>query len=221
MSRELKRCRKCSVFSGADVTMRVRCGSTERFVRSAILDRDIFGSRSNTPKNTSWSMDLVGRLDHAVGPGVMERPAVSNFTNRNVSIHEGPESAAERDAAAGEYDALFGTSDENPSTIYRQAQQLLPAPEVSLRSSAPVSPVSVVLPAYSPLGRATQFSGLVFFTLDVDRDGVPSNFEMAGGPPFMRAEVEQAALQWRFPKDLIYLHVTAAISYASGCKKKE
>lgn len=73
LKRELKRCKKCLVFSGSTVTMQVNCGGTTRVIRSDILDRDMFDAAANTPTNTAWTMQLLDNLNQALGPGVMEK----------------------------------------------------------------------------------------------------------------------------------------------------
>src|SRR5437763_2773214 len=42
LRRELKRCKKCLVFSGANVQVRVQCGAKTHIIRSDILDKDVF-----------------------------------------------------------------------------------------------------------------------------------------------------------------------------------
>jgi hypothetical protein len=77
LRREEQRCKKCLVFSGVDVTIQVRCAGKNRQIRTDILDRDLFDSAPNTPKNTSWSMAVLQRLDSAIGPGVIDKPIFS------------------------------------------------------------------------------------------------------------------------------------------------
>src|ERR1017187_4114557 len=74
LRRELKRCKRCLVFSGADVVMQVQCGDQSRRIRMDILDRDMFDPHPTTPEHTSWTMALLGRLDQALGTSVMQRP---------------------------------------------------------------------------------------------------------------------------------------------------
>ena len=74
LGRESKPCKKYSVFSGADVVLRVRCGTLTRLIRTDILEKDWFDASPHTPEQTSWTMQLLGRLDDAVGPGIMDRP---------------------------------------------------------------------------------------------------------------------------------------------------
>src|SRR5271156_6008696 len=74
LHRELKRCKKCQVFSGANVAMEVQCGNQTRVIRSDILDRDMFDPAANTPEHTAWTMHLLQLLDKAVGPSVMDKP---------------------------------------------------------------------------------------------------------------------------------------------------
>jgi hypothetical protein len=49
LRRELKRCKTCLTFSGADVVMQVQCGGQNRRIRMDILDRDMFDSHTVTP----------------------------------------------------------------------------------------------------------------------------------------------------------------------------
>jgi hypothetical protein len=72
--REKKRCKKCTVFSGMNVSMLVRCGTQLRAIRADILDRDMFDPAAHTPEHTSWTMSLLAKLDQASGPSVMDRP---------------------------------------------------------------------------------------------------------------------------------------------------
>src|SRR5271170_2518782 len=59
LRRELKRCKKCLTFSGADVALQVQCGTQARIIRSDILDKDMFDPAPNTPEHTSWTMQLL------------------------------------------------------------------------------------------------------------------------------------------------------------------
>lgn len=74
LRKETKRCKKCLVFSGAVVAMQAKCGSVTRIIRANILDRDMFDPAPHTPPNTTWTMNLLARIDNAVGPGVMDKP---------------------------------------------------------------------------------------------------------------------------------------------------
>src|SRR6266480_2871928 len=71
---ELKRCKNCLVFSGANVAMQVQCRVEIRIIRSDILDKDMFDPKPNTPKHTSWTMQLLARLDEPFGPEVLDKP---------------------------------------------------------------------------------------------------------------------------------------------------
>src|SRR5688572_55136 len=61
LRRERKRCKDCLVFSGADVVMQVRCGEKIR----RILE------------HTSWTMEVLERLDRSLGPRAVDRPMFS------------------------------------------------------------------------------------------------------------------------------------------------
>ena len=115
LHRELKRCNKCLVFSGANVAMEVQCGSQTRIIRSDILDRDLFDPAANTPKHTEWTMQLLQLLDNAVGPSVMEKPVfpIPGAAEAPVKITD---PSVLRDVGAGKYDALFPGATENHRT---------------------------------------------------------------------------------------------------------
>ncbi len=74
LRRELKRCKKCLVFSGANTAMQVQCQDQTRILRSDILDKDMFAVNPDTPKHTSWTMHLLTRLDRELGPGLWTSP---------------------------------------------------------------------------------------------------------------------------------------------------
>lgn len=106
LQRELKRCKHCLVFSGANVVMRVQCGTQTRLIRSDILDRDWFDSAAKTPEHTSSTMRLLSRLDDAVGPGVMDKPMFEIPDDEKRST-KGSDSETLLDLGAGKYDELF------------------------------------------------------------------------------------------------------------------
>jgi hypothetical protein len=62
---ELKRCKHCPVFSGANVSFQVQCGAKVRIIRADILDKDMFDPKVNTPEYTAWTMQLLGRITHS------------------------------------------------------------------------------------------------------------------------------------------------------------
>ena len=74
LHKELKRCKRCLVFSGVSVTMQASCSGKDRQIRMDILDRDIYDSHPNTPPNTSWSMIFLSELKDLLGPDSSEQP---------------------------------------------------------------------------------------------------------------------------------------------------
>src|SRR5277367_3290770 len=134
LRRELKRCKKCLVFSGATVVIQVQCGSQTRLIRADVLDKDMFDPAANTPQHTSWTMALLERLDHAVGPGVMDKPVFAVLEEEKASGQSGDPMVL-RDISLGKYDALFPGGPDKPSDLYRASQIHPAAPSVSLQSS--------------------------------------------------------------------------------------
>ena len=135
LRRELKRRKKGLVFSGADVVIRVKCGSGIRMIRADVLDRDMFDPAANTPEHTTWTMELLGRLEEAVGPGVMSRPM---FDLPDTKERAPTESDTLKDLEAGKFDGLFEGAPHRPSDLYRASQKA--PPSVQVLSSTPLYP---------------------------------------------------------------------------------
>ena len=117
----MKRCKKCLVFSGANIAMQVQCGSKTRVIRSDILDRDMFDPAANTPEHTSWTMKLLSQMDKAVGPGVMDRPIFSipdqresSLTNQDSDVIRDPELGKIRHAVSRCARQTFGFISGSP-----------------------------------------------------------------------------------------------------------
>jgi len=215
LRRELKRCKKCLVFSGANVAMQVRCGDQTRAIRSDILDRDMFDPAANTPEHTSWTMRLLARLNQAIGPGVMERP---------IFTMPGPESSAALgnsetvvEVGLGKYDNLFQGPPDKPSDLYRAAQKRPPTPTVQLISISPIRPELFVEPGYPPLARLAHIEGVVVFKADIDPNGHPANLIVESGHPMLRGVVEKAVSTWQFPKVGANEKIQGTIEFRTNC----
>lgn len=218
LQKELKRCKGCLVFSGADVTMSVQCGDQDRLLRMDILDRDIFDPAPNTPEHTSWTMALLARLDQALGPGVLDRPI---FGVEGQSVPTQAQSAALADLRRGAFDVLFTGAPDKPSELYLKAQEPPPPPPtVELGRISPVRPLAETLPKYPPIARATRTSGLVSFALDVAPDGAVRNFRLVSGHPLLRSVVEAEVTKWKFPTDAAGQTVEGAIEFSYNCGLK-
>lgn len=218
LRRELKRCKDCLVFSGAKVVMQVQCGSRTRLVRSDILDQDMFDPSAHPPQHTSWTMRLLERLDQAVGPGVMDKPAfpVSDPQEVPPSEFDSPNLRGVRD---GNYDALFPDAPDKPSLLYRAAQNRPPSPSVRLLSSVPLSPEVFVLPDYPLLARMARVGGEVSFTIEIDANGGVANLAIESGHPILRAAVKKVVNEWKFPKDDSSRQIHAMIEFILNCPK--
>jgi hypothetical protein len=216
LRRELKRCKHCLVFSGANIAMQVQCGSQTRILRSDILDKDMFDPNPNTPKHTSWTMQLLARLDQALGPGVMEKPIFPAAEEPKVSTEEEPSDAL-RQLNSGKYDALFKDAPDKPSDLYRAAQIHPAVPSVRLQSSAPFQPTTPSLPQYPAIARVAHVEGSVSFMIEVDGNGGVGDIAFEGGPPLLRGAVKKAVSDWRFSKEAFNEQVHATIDFALNC----
>ena len=200
---ELKRCKKCLVFSGAVVVMQVQCGDQSRLIRSDILDRDMFDPAAKTPERTSWTMHLLQTLDQAVGPGPVDKPMfpIGNGKNQPINIGYAP---VLEDIGAGKYDRLFQAAPDKPSDLYHAyiaAPDNPPQPSVRLVSSIPFAPNAFVPPAYPLIANVARIEGRVSLTIQIDANGNVVNAMAYTGQPILRPAAEKAAIEWKFPLD--------------------
>jgi len=218
LRRELKRCKKCSVFSGANVVMQVQCGAETRLIRTDILDKDWFDASPHTPEHTSWTMQLLAHLDQAAGPGVMDKPAFPFSGNGEPEVSL--DSPTLKKVGAGEYDALFKGAPNKPSDLYRAAQNPPPPPTVRLINSSVSLPTgTIVPPVYPPLTRITHVEGRVSFKIEIDSNGRATNLIFDSGHPLLRPSVEHAVGSWRFPKEFSDQQVQLTIEFALNCSQ--
>jgi TonB family protein len=219
LRRELKRCKKCLVFSGANVAMEVECGAQTRIIRADILDRDMFDPAPNTPQHTSWTMQLLEKLDKAVGPGVMEKP-IFPVAQEDVSakVDYGAQNIV--DIASGKYDQLFQGAPDKLSDLYRAALAYPPQPSIHLVSSAPIAPMEFISPVYPPLAKLARVEGQVGLKLTVDQLGSPSKIMFASGNPLLRGATEDAVKRWKFPVEAANQQVEVTIEFKTNCSNK-
>jgi TonB family protein len=215
LHRELKRCKNCLVFSGANVTMQVQCGNRLRNIRADILDRDMFDPSPNTPPNTSWTMRLLERLDQSTGPGVWDKPMFALPKESEVRI---PDSESIRNLREGKYDSLFVNAPEKPSEIYRASQDIVKIPsKVLMLSSQPIPPNSFVMPDYPIIAGLAHVEGVVSLQLQVGNDGEPINLTIEKGHPLLNEAVKKAASSWKYPKDKAGIQIRVDIQFTYGC----
>ncbi len=214
--RERKRCKKCMVFSGANVAMQVQCGNQTRITRSDILDRDMFDPAAQTPEHTSWTMQLLESLNKSLGPGVMDKPMFEITKAEDLPDNfSDPEILKELET--GKYDGLFRGAPDKPSDLYRAAQKRQPPPTVKLLSSSPIAPESFSLPGYPPLARVTHTEGTVSVKFEVDADGAVTNIVFESGHPLLRAAVQDSVSHWKFPNNVASQQAEATIQFALNC----
>lgn len=217
LHRELKRCKKCLVFSGVDVAMRVQCGDQTRLIQSKILDKDIFDpGRANTPKETSWTMQLLSRLDDAVGPSVINK-TMPLFGYVDVSSVPDLDSSLSTDLRDGKYDGLFPNAPDRVSALFLAAQKPLPHPSVRLVSVEPFAPEKIVLPSYPGLAALAHTQGAVSFTFYVGTDGRPTGLVFENGPTFFHSAVTEAMGKWSFHEAGSLQKVRATVEFKLNC----
>ena len=218
LRRELKRCKKCGGYSGAIVAMQVECGGQSRVIRSDILDKDLFDPAASTPKHTQWTMQMLRRLDEAVGPGVMAKPMFSVGEEEPSSPHD-TDSAILESLSSGRYDELFQGAPDKPSDLYRSARIQPPTPSVRLVSSTPVEPKVFVAPNYPPIAKLAHVEGSVSFNMRVDSAGNVTNLSFESGSPFLQSAVKSASDGWKFPEDSVAREVHAVIEFSLNYRK--
>jgi TonB family protein len=218
IARELKRCKECLVFSGANVTMQTQCKGQSRIIRANVLDKDMFDPAPNTPPHTSWTMRLLSRLDEAVGPGVMDKPIFPVADPQNAP----PQSTTTlMDIAVGKYDALFQGAPDKPSGLYRMAQVPIPKPDIRVVISSPLEAEKLGVPIYPPLARLANIEGVVSVKFTIDSDGGTTGLEFKDGNPMFRPAVIEAVESWKFPKDAVGRQVEAIIYFKANCPRPQ
>jgi TonB family protein len=219
LRRELKRCKRCMVFSFANVTMHVQCSGQDRLIRADILDRDMFDPSANTPKNTSWTMQFLAKLDHALGPGVMDKPVFPGVSTPQQD--SAPEVRLDwmNKVQSGGYDSLFSDTPDKASEIYKSAQIPAPQPSVRLVSSTPISPLTFVRPGYPPMAKLARVEGDVDIGATIAADGTVKDIEYKSGSPLFRAAVEEAARKWKFPVEAAGEKVELHLQFSTNCPK--
>jgi hypothetical protein len=163
LRRKPKNCKNCARFSGADEVIRVRCGTRTRIIHAHIFEDYWFNPEAGVPKNSFSMMELVNRLDHAVGPGVMDKAMITIPNEENTSSNDDP--VPLQDLVAGKYDELFEGAADKVSDLSRASQNAPPAPTVRLLKSDPFAPESPILPKYPPVARAARAESTSLQTL--------------------------------------------------------
>ncbi len=219
LKRELKRCKKCLVFSGSNVRMQASCGGTSRLIRSDILDRDMFDSAANTPTNTAWTMQLLEKLNRALGPGVMEKPmfATPEDASKDATVAS-TDAEVLRDLARGDYDPLFPASEIRLAALYQEtAKPSPPRPTAKLKTPLSVTPEVLFEPIFPPLARMTRTEGDVSVEFEVGPDGIPKGGTVTAGHPLLRAAALDAVGKWRFPTTAAGQQLKATLEFALNC----
>ena len=155
LHREIRRCKKCLVFSGVNLTMEATCSGKVRQLQMNILDRDIYDSRTPTPTNTSWSMRVLSTLNDSLGPGSEAKPMFQMSPAEHRAVPNTPLVNAIRD---GDYDGLFGRDSGVSRIVFEAEQPPPPLPSVQIVSVNPVFPASPGTPhiLQLPLPRASR-----------------------------------------------------------------
>lgn len=218
LRREIKRRKRGPVFSGADVVMQVQCGTETRLIRSDILDRDMFDPAAKTPKYTSWTMQLMKRLDLATGPGVWDKPIFPILEEQKPVLGEAKaDPAILRELREGKFDVLFAGDPDKPSGLYRASQKPPIVPTARLAKSVPVSPAVFVQPVYPPLAKMVRVEGLVTFRIKIGPNGDATDLMFESGHPLLRPAVKKAISGWRFPKADSSQDVEMTIDFKLNC----
>jgi hypothetical protein len=216
LRRELKRCKRCLVFSGADVVMQVTCGGEDRRIRMDILDRDMFDPHPVTPEHTSWTMGILGRLDLALGSTIMNRPAFT-LSEASQPASQPQSSPLLEKLEKGLLDSLFERGSQKPSELFRQSRNPPPGPTVDLTNSSPLRPIVWDLPKYPPLARAAHVSDQVRFAVVVQSDGHTSPPSFLSGNPLLRGAVATSVAGWRFPAEAAGQEIKVTIDFKMNC----
>jgi TonB family protein len=215
---ELKRCKHCQTYSGADVAMQVQCEGHIRTIRSAVLEKDWFEEHPGTPKHTSRIMELLARLQQATGPGPLDQPIFQTTQPAGTGV---PHSPALDELAAGKYDALFENAPSKPSEIYRAIQKTTVMESIQLVSSVPLPPEIYTEPIYPQMARIAHIEGTVVLALVAGPNGEVTNLSCLEGAPILCASAKDAASKWRFGAGSSDREIKATLKFTSQCREQK
>jgi len=218
LRRELKRCKHCLTFSGAEVTMQVQCERGTRILRASVLEKDWFEQNPGTPKHTSYTMELLAKLEHATGPGPLDQPV---FQTTQPAGKELPRSPALEELAAGKYDALFEKAPSKPPEIYRAVQTTTVTESIQLVSSVPVPPEIYTQPIYPRMALIAHIEGTVALALVAGPNGEVINSSCLEGQPLLCTAAKDAASKWRFPAGASDRKIKATVKFTSRCSEQK
>ena len=196
-----KDCKHCQRFSGADVAMRVLCGTQVRVIPEHIFEDYWFNPNVMPPKNTSSILGLLKRLDDAVGPGVMDK-RVFDLPNNHEPPAKSADSPVFQRLGAGEYDNLFRDAPDIPSELYLSAQNSPTVLSIHLLTSVPYLPESFQLAEFPSCCKSGyRRDGQVNFTADVDSAGAPTNISLEGDQRILQWPIWKTIGSWKYPKE--------------------
>jgi Gram-negative bacterial TonB protein C-terminal len=213
LHREIKRCKKCLVFSGVNVTMQATCSGKDRQLQMNILDRDIYDSRTPTPTNTSWSMRVLSTLNESLGPGSEAKPM---FQIDAAPHHDVPNTPLVESIRDGRYDSLFGSDAHLAAIVHEAEQPPLPPPSVELETVEPATPASMDAFRYPPIAVAAHVEGEVTASFEVDADGKAQKISLEG-PGLLQLSVSDAISHWKFPESAWGKAGQAAVRFHLNC----
>jgi len=219
LQREIKRCKHCLAFSGANVTMQVRCGEKIRRIRFKVLEQDWFLAHPNTPENTFWTINLLAQLDRALGPGVMEKPAFA-YAQFDVAPKISLDPEIQKTLENGGYDEVFPDARDKASNLYRASRAEAVKPLVTLRGVSPEQPETLIMPVYPSDARAGRGFGIVNVSGIIAPDGTPTFLVIESGLPFLRKAVTEAVGQWKFPAEDAGKPMSASFEFSLSCPAK-
>lgn len=219
LRRERKRCKKCSVFSGANVSMHVKCGGQDRLIRADILDRDMFDPAPNTPKNTSWTTQLLDKLDKVLGPGALDKPMFPQVSDKDEALSKSPKVISLKEVEAGDYDLLFQGAPDKASDLFKASQTQPVKPAIRLVSSTPYAPKEFVSPVYPVMAKLARVEGRVQIQLKVGTDGRVTRFDWKSGHVLLRKSTEEAVSKWSFPSEAAEQEVAVVLDFSTNCPK--
>jgi hypothetical protein len=217
LHKELRLCKNCLAFSGADTLAQVQCGDQTRRIRTELLDKAFQSSHAMARERPGWTMTLLIRLDRAMGNPVGEQRLFPALDPARQSAAAQRADALLEDLARGRFDDLFEHAPDKPSALIREARTQVPAPSVELASTTAFRPVAYEPPDYPMLARLARVEGPVSFTFAIAADGSVANLQFVSGHPMLRKPVEASAATWRFPVEAAGEQVRDTVDFKMNC----
>jgi hypothetical protein len=216
IEKERKRRKKGQVFSGVNVTVQLQCGPKARVLTADVLDRDLYAAHPDTPQVTSWSMQVLTKLDAVLGPGAADKP-IFDLSESTPGAPPGSQLDFVGQLQQGQFDGLFPSAADLPSKIYSDSKKPQTDTAIKVVFIEPGEPDTYVAARYPPIAKAARVEGDVSFHARTGGNCGLEDVTVSAGPKMLHGAVIDSVQQWKFCKLPIGTEVRGTIKFQLNC----